>query len=90
MSYPLLTLNDNTEIVHSELLPGGRVRVMVETPDVQDGFHSAVCWLPGYQWEDVHGYGEAELSYYQKLISNMAHLIMRFASCGGFGNAAGL
>ena len=30
MMYPYLTLNDNTEITHSELLPDGRVKVYIE------------------------------------------------------------
>ena len=90
MSFALMTLNDNTEIVHSEILPDGRVRVHVETPDKTDGFHSADCYIPGYSWQDVHGYNEAEIAYYQKLISNMAHLVMRYAAKGGFGNASGL
>ena len=90
MSYALMTLNDNTEIVHSEVLPDGRVRVHVETPDKVDGFHSADCFIPGYTWQDVQGYTAAESAYYQKLISNMAHLVMRYAAKGGFGNAAGV
>ena len=48
MMYPFLTLDDNTEIVHSEMLPDHRVKVYVEKPDAKDCFHSAVCWLPGY------------------------------------------
>jgi hypothetical protein len=48
MMYPFLTLNDDTEITHSEAQPDGRVRVYIETPNAKDGFHSAVCWLPDY------------------------------------------
>ena len=32
MMYPFLTLDDQTEIVHSEMKPDGRVKVYVETP----------------------------------------------------------
>ena len=32
MLYPFMTLNDNTEIVHSEMKPDGRVKVYIETP----------------------------------------------------------
>ena len=46
MMYPFLTLNDDTEIVHSEMLPSGEVRVYIERPDARDGFHSATCSLP--------------------------------------------
>ena len=48
MMYPFLTLDDQTEIVHSEMKPDGRVKVYVEKPDEKDFFHNAVCWLPGY------------------------------------------
>ena len=33
MVYPFMTLNDNTEIVHSEMHEDGRVLVHIETPD---------------------------------------------------------
>ena len=33
MMYPYMTLNDNTEIVHSEMLEDGRVKVYIEKPD---------------------------------------------------------
>ena len=28
-----MTLNDDTEITHSEMLPDGKVKVYIETPD---------------------------------------------------------
>ena len=43
MMYPFMTLDDNTEIVHSEMLPDQRVKVYFEKPDAKDCFHSAVC-----------------------------------------------
>ena len=33
MMYPFMTLNDDTEITHSEMKPDGRVKVYIETPD---------------------------------------------------------
>ena len=33
MMYPFMTLNDDTEIVHSEMKPDGRVKVYIERPD---------------------------------------------------------
>ena len=38
MMYPFLTLDDQTEIVHSQLLDDGSVKVYVEKPDAKDGF----------------------------------------------------
>ena len=84
MMYPFMTLNDSTEITHSEMHSDGTVKVYIETPDARDAFHNAVCWLPEYRWEDIHGYSEAEIKYYSDLITSTAHLIMQFAQEGGF------
>ena len=48
MMYPFMTLNDGTEIVHSETLPDGRVKVYIEKPDAKDCFHHVTCYLPDY------------------------------------------
>lgn len=88
MMYPFMTLNDETEITHSEMKADGQVKVYIETPDEKDGFHNAVCWLPEYRWEDVSGYTEPEMTYFKQLIRNNAHLIMEFSRDGGVLNAA--
>ena len=88
MMYPFMTLNDDTEITHSEMKEDGRVKVYIETPNEKDGFHHAVCWLPEYRWEDIQGYTEDEMSYYRQLIRNNAHLIIEFSRDGGVLNAA--
>lgn len=79
MMYPLMTLDDQTEIVHSEMLPEQRVKVYIEKPDEKDCFHHATCFIPGYQWEDVFGFNEEDIQRYQEIIESMAHLILRFA-----------
>lgn len=89
MMYPFLTLDDNTEIVHSEMLAEGRVKVYLEKPDEKDGFHSAVCYLPGYEWRDISGFQQEEIDRYQKVIESTAHLILQFSQEGGFDSAAG-
>ena len=68
MMYPFLTLDDQTEIVHSEMKPDGRVKVYVEKPDEKDFFHNAVCWLPAYQWEQINGFTVEELARYESFI----------------------
>lgn len=88
--YPFMTLDNDTEIVHSEIQADGRVKVYIETPDEVDGFHHAVCWLPEYAWEDISGYPEKELNRYKNIVTNNAHLIMEFAGEGGFLNASNL
>ena len=88
MMYPFLTLNDDTEIMHSEMKEDGRVKVYIETPNEKDGFHNATCWLPEYHWEGVQGYTDAEMTYFRQLIRNNAHLIIEFSQDGGVLNAA--
>ena len=63
MMYPFMTLDDNTEVVHSEMLPDGRVKVYFEKPDAKDCFHSAVCYLPDYKWEDINGFTPEDILF---------------------------
>ena len=88
MMHPFMTLNDGTEIVHSDLDDSGKVKVYIEKPDAKDCFHHATCYLPDYIWEDIFGFDSKEMDYYKELISSTAHLIMEFAANGGFENAA--
>ena len=59
------------------LEPDGRVRVYIEAPDEKDGFHNAVCWLPDYTWEQIDGYGEAEMAFFRQPVRDNAHLICK-------------
>ena len=73
MLYPFMTLEDETEIVHSEPLTVDgkeKVKVVIEQP-VMGGFHSAVCWLPDYTWEKIEGFSEEEINQYQELIESV-------------------
>ena len=88
MMYPFMTLDDNAEIVHSEMGKEGRVKVYIEKPDAKDGFHYATCYLPSYTWENVFGFSDEEINRYKKVIESTAHLIMEFSQKGGFNNAA--
>lgn len=57
MMYPFMTLNDGTEVVHSEARDNNGqeyVKVYFEKP-VVGGFHSAYCTIPGYAWDQVEG-----------------------------------
>ncbi len=75
MMYPFMTLDDDTEIVHSEFLSSGKVKVYVEKPDEKDCFHHMTCWLPGYDIEDVFGFDKDEIEKYMEIIRQTAHLI---------------
>ncbi|MCD7863536.1 MAG: hypothetical protein LUG61_08560 [Lachnospiraceae bacterium] len=84
MMYPYLTLNDDTEITHSEMSSDGRVKVYIETPDPRGGFYHATCFLPDHTWQDVSGYSETQMFFFKQLIRDNAHLILEFAQEGGF------
>ena len=88
MMYPYVTLNDDTEITHSEMLPDGRVKVYIETPDLKDGFHNATCYLPEHSWENVNGYSDTEMDYFKEFVRNNAHLMIEFSKEGGILNAS--
>ena len=87
MMYPFMTLNDDTEITHSELLPDDSVKVYIETPDEKDGFHHMTVYLPSYRIDEVHKYTAAEVEKYFEFIRSTAHIILSLAKQGGFENA---
>ena len=78
MFYPFMTLNDNTEIVHSEVIEkNGREQVEVRIEKtVYEGFHSASCCVPDYRWENIKGFSEEEIKYFQEYLNSVAHIIM--------------
>lgn len=88
MMYAFMTQDDNTEIVHSEMKPDGKVKVYIEKPDEKDGFHHATCYLPGYEIKDVYGFSNNDMERYMDVIKSTAHLIMEFSQQGGFDNAS--
>ena len=87
MMYPFMTLNDDTEITHSEMKADGSVKVYIET-QMKRWMHNATCWLPAYKWENIEGYSDTEISYFKQLIRKNAHLIIEFSQEGGVLNAA--
>ena len=84
MMYPFLTLDDETEIVHSELLKNNEVKVYIEKPDAKDCFHHMACYLPSYRLENVSGFTESEVNHYLDVVRSTAHLIMEFSKGGGW------
>ena len=86
MMYPYITLGDGTEIVHSHLIhgeDGDRVLVHFERP-TEDGFDSARCELPSYEWTEWEGhFSEAERALFEEFLRSNAHLLYRYATSGG-------
>ena len=60
------SLDDNTEIVHSDMLTDGKVKVYIEKPDEKDCFHHATCYLPDYEWVDISGFTTLEITFLEK------------------------
>ena len=79
MMYPYMMLDDDTEIVHSELKEDGTVKVYIETPDAKGGFYNVSCILPDGKWIDVVGYSKSKLDYFKQLIRNNTQMIMKSA-----------
>ena len=90
MMYPFMTLNDKTEIVHSEAYIENNqeiVKVYFEKP-IWGGFNSAECYLPNYEWKNINGFSDDEIKSFQELLQSTAHIIISLAREGGFENAA--
>ena len=85
MMYPYITLADETEIVHSHLLGDGEeksVEVHFERPKL-DGFDSARCSLPSYEWLFKDGFTDNEIKMFERLLRENAHLFFKYAESGG-------
>ena len=90
MMYPFMTLDDKTEVVHSEVYDSDgteTVKVYFEKP-VYGGFHSAECYLPSYEWRNIDGFSPEEIEIFQEYLQSVAHIVIRLAREGGFDNAA--
>jgi len=85
MMYPYMTLADETEIVHSQIIDeDGKQKVMVhfERP-TKEGFDSARCELPDYKWISKEGYSDQEVAMFEQLLHSNAHLLYKYAANGG-------
>lgn len=85
MMYPYMTLADETEIVHSQLIEDNgiqKVLVHFERP-TEKGFDSARCELPSYNWLLKDGYTNDEIDMFEKLLRSNAHLLYKYAANGG-------
>ena len=88
MMYPFMTLDDKTEVVHSEVLDDkDTVKVYFERP-IEGGFQSAECFLPKYEWKNVVGFSKTDMKRFQSLVESTAHVIIQLARDGGLEDAA--
>jgi len=82
MMYPYITLADETEITHSQLLPDHTVQVHFERAK-ESGFDSARCVLPSYEWTIREGFTDREIAFFEEFLKSNAHLLYRYAETGG-------
>ncbi len=85
MMYPYMTLSDETEIVHSQLIEDKGIKKVIvnfERP-TDNGFDSARCELPEYKWTEKEGYSDEEIAFFEKLLHSNAHLLYKYAANGG-------
>ena len=82
MMYAFTRLDDGTEVVYSDAyeVRGTRtVKVYFEKPIYRD-LKSAECYLPKYEWMNIHGFSEEEISRLQEYIKSVSHTITRLAA----------
>ena len=89
MIYPFITLDDDAEIVHSEMKEDGTVKVYIEKPDEKDCFHNMTVFLPSYEITEISGFSKEEVERYMDVVRSAANLIIEFSKDGGFEHASG-
>jgi hypothetical protein len=62
----------------------GKKKVIVnfERP-TDDGFDSARCELPDYNWTEKCGYTDDKIAMFERLLHSNAHLLFKYAANGG-------
>lgn len=85
MMYLYITLADETEIVHSQILDkNGEKSVEVHFERAtENGFDTAICSIPSYKWIKKEGFSDEEIELFEKLLHNNAHLLFKYAENGG-------
>ena len=71
MMYPFITLEDQTEIVHSDIFPDNILIVYIEKPVTDECFHHGVLRIPEYRWEQIKGFTQDELNRYQEIVRKL-------------------
>ena len=78
-----MTIDDDIEVVHTELRADNAVKVYFEQP-VESGFKSVECTIPEYKWEKNKGFNEEQLKYLDKYLHDVEDIIFELAAKGGF------
>ena len=79
MMYLFMKLNDETEIVHSDMKEDGTVKVILKLRMKKMDF---IIWLiicRTYEVKDVNGYSDKQVEKFVEIIKSKAHLIIELA-----------
>lgn len=85
MIYPYITLADGTEIVYTNVFEEDgiqKVEVHFERAK-KDGFDTARCQLPSYNWITRDGFTDEEMQIFDQLMHSNAHLFYKYGANGG-------
>ena len=85
MMYPYITFSDETEVTHSHVLErNGQREIEVHFERAtENGFDTARCVLPSYNWKITEGFSESEILFFSQFLQNNAHLFYRYSEKGG-------
>lgn len=78
MFYSYVEFPDETRIAYSQLLEDGMVEIGIERP-TDDGFDSARCRVPAFNWSQVEGFSSQEIDAFENYLRKNLPLIWRLA-----------
>lgn len=85
MVYPYMILNDDTEIVHTQVFEEDgvqKIEVHFERPTAA-GFDTARCQLPSYTWLIRKGFSDEEMELFDQIVRSHEHLFCKYGANGG-------
>jgi hypothetical protein len=85
MMYPYMILNDDIEVVHSQIIEKSgekEIEVHFERP-TDEGFDTARCSLPSYNWIIKEGFSDSDIDFFERFLHSNAHLLFKYAENGG-------
>lgn len=77
MMHHFMTLADETEVVYSQIIYEkgiSKVIINFERP-TEEGFDSARCELPDYNWTNNSGFSDKEIAFFEQLMSDNFNIL---------------
>ena len=85
MMYPYIKFDDETEVTFSQIIKKEEkeiIEVHFERP-TENGFDTARCKLPSYEWIFIEGYNAEEIKYFTEFLEHNVHLLYKYSKEGG-------